>query len=315
MIYMIIPIVFTIKSKKRNGIVISAFVFVVTGVFYWIINSYLVAAYFTPLFDVSIIKYFLQGKFVEFFYLTISRINEIVPELIEFCAQAFQIGLTAGTTYVISIIITLAMVIWLIGGKQKEDRVIWIFPITTLSLIVAIVLFLGKVNEGGRHLLPIVIAGLLLCSVEVEHFTMKIGNVIIVMVLGIFLVRGSLVPTDYDVPQKDENLKINLEYWQTAFIDKGIILTDDMGYENTILWVLGDWNDTGFHMLDHKELYALPRGMGINCCTPEYVYNNWMLLKSRYIATIPEGNVDIACAMNGMIEIGRTSQIVIYQRY
>ena len=99
--------------------------------------------------------------------------------------------------------------------------------------------------------------------------------------------------------------------WNQAFSDKAITVSKELGYDNTCIWVLTDNGE----ITNHKELYALPKGMGISCCMEDYVTANIKTLKSRFIATVEGGAIDELCEQNGYEEIGRTNSLVIYKMY
>lgn len=99
--------------------------------------------------------------------------------------------------------------------------------------------------------------------------------------------------------------KNNITYWEHAFAEKNVTLSDSIGYENTLIWCNANYN----------ELYAIPKGMGVNCCLTAYVMNNFSELKSKYIAISSGSELDNMCRDSGFFEIGRTQQVVIYQRY
>ena len=120
-----------------------------------------------------------------------------------------------------------------------------------------------------------------------------------------------MVPTDYDVPVMDEALKSDVEYWERIFTEKNISAGEQLSYDNTCVWVLTD----GDRITNHKELYALPEGMGISCCFADYVTENLDVLKSGYIATVAGGDIDILCGQSGWTEIGRTENVVVYQSH
>jgi len=86
-------------------------------------------------------------------------------------------------------------------------------------------------------------------------------------------------------------------------------------YYNTVLWVMKDDVNGKECSTRWQMLYAVPHGFGINCCLPEYVEENFENLQCRYLATVVGGAIDIRCTEDGIKEILRTKDIVIYERY
>ena len=266
----------------------------------------------SPLFDVSAVKALLKGNLSEAFWLCVIYIKNMAVDVGRFISGAFSYGLTAGTQYVVAAIVAIALSVFCFSKKEKEQRPANIvFTITLWSVFAAIFLLLQKANEGGRHVWVFTIVGCILVFSNKWSKKTVIFGTWLIGILGVFLVQGSMVPTDYDVPVMDEALKSDVEYWERIFTEKNISAGEQLSYDNTCVWVLTD----GDRITNHKELYALPEGMGISCCFADYVTENLDVLKSGYIATVAGGDIDILCGQSGWTEIGRTENVVVYQSH
>lgn len=311
-ILLLLPCYYLFKKKIKTAYLYTIMILGISGVLYYACNHFLTSEYFTPLFDLSILERLLQGGISEAFWLTVVYVKEMFRGVLQFIKGAFDYGLTAGTQYVVSVVTVFLLSVSCFMKKKKEKRpASVIFIINFVCLFLAIFLFLRKPNEGGRHVWAFSVIGCVLCLSYAWCKRVIISGAILVGLLGIFLIKGSMIPTDYDVPVMDEGLERDVAYWKEIFTDKGISVTNELGYHNTCVWVL---TDSG-KVTNHKELFALPEGMGISCCTEEYVLKNIDSLKCRYIATIVGGKIEFQCEQNNFTEIGRTENVVIYQRY
>lgn len=311
-ILVLLPCYYLIKAKVKGAYLYAGALLVLGIVLYYLCNHFLTSAYFSPLFDVSAVKALLKGNLSEAFWLCVIYIKNMAVDVGRFISGAFSYGLTAGTQYVVAAIVAIALSVFCFSKKEKEQRPANIvFTITLWSVFAAIFLLLQKANEGGRHVWGFTIVGCILIFCNKWSKKTVIFGTWLVGILGVFLVQGSMIPTDYDVPVMDEALKSDVEYWERTLEEKNISAGEQLSYDNTCVWVLTD----GDRITNHKELYALPEGMGISCCFADYVTENLDVLKSGYIATVAGGDIDILCEQRGWTEIGRTENVVVYQSH
>lgn len=310
-VLILLPGIFLCQGKRKGAVVISALaVFGGVGL-YFVISGLFTSSYFSPLYDLSIIKNIFTGNLKEAVNQGIFCLQTVLYEIWRYIAGAFSNGLTAGTQYVIAIVT--ALLILLRGWSVKNDKtkiIEYTFIIGNMGILLGIIFFLRKANEGGRHIWVFAVIGCVLCFCRKWDKLTTTNLIVLVGCLGVFILQGAMIPTDYDVPCMDQELKGKVEYLQKCFENRGICVSDQLSYDNTCLWVLGD--DGG--MTNHKELFALPKGMGISCCMPDYVIEYWGDLKCKYIATTNGGYIDRACKYYEYTEIGRTEDIVIYCR-
>lgn len=313
-LFFTVPLYFGIKDKKKAAIILPSALGVSSLVLYFVIGHFFTGEYFTPLFDMGIVKMILQGRIVEAFWSSVYVFRDIIKGISEYMAGAFSYGLTAGTQYMLFILVFIASSILIFDTKEKKMRILYaLLSIFSFALMFAIIFFLQKTNEGGRHVWVIAIVGM--AAIACSNWNVK--NIIIKSVIALFLlvfiIRGSLVPTDYDIPIKNVDTQKNVEEWKELFAENNVTLVETIGYDNTLIWVFIDYDDTTQVVTDYSELFALPRGMGISCCYPDYVIENFDNVKSKYLITYSGGKVDILCCENEKEELARNRNVVLYQ--
>lgn len=311
-----LPAYFLCKSqRKRAGIITGIFAAVLSFAGNVLIGHYFTSEYFTPLFDTEIIKLFLQGRFSEGFWMSVYVFKDMCAGMAEASLGAFSYGLTMGTQYVIAIVTAVfALVLAAKKGENKLRPIYAVFGVSTFSVLLAIVFLLRKVNEGGRHLWIFAVMGLFLCCQSGFKALGVTFKAVVAALLAVFVLRGAMVPTDYDIPIGDVETVRNVEYWQTVF-DENVADESARGYDNTVIWVFVDYTEDSSVVTEYSELYALPEGMGISCCYPEYVIDNFDSLKSKYIVTDVRGKVSGLCESKGLKVVGRHENVIMYQRY
>ena len=308
-----LPGYYMVKKRSTPGFLLTLFAGVLSLAGYTVLSKYFTASYFSELYDLTSLNYLKEGKITDFLWYVKKTTIQVLPEISMFIKDAFRYGLTAGTQYAVVILSAVGAVILCFDRKNEKMRAVNIcFAGTVTVLLAAIVLFLQKANEGGRHVWIFALTGILiLCFNEWGVKAIAVRGLLFFM-LAIFMFKGSFVPTDYDIPLKNDELKTDVEYWNAAFTEKNIVPTNRIQFENTVIWVLTDDVNGQYVITNHKELFGIPKGMGINCCLESYVKDHFQELKCNYIATTSGGSISKLCEASGMEEIGRTTDVVIY---
>lgn len=81
----------------------------------------------------------------------------------------------------------------------------------------------------------------------------------------------------------------------------------DNPWDNTIIWALD---------ADFTHLYAIPNGIGINLCKPDYIQSNFEALQPKYIMTNMDenaGSIDALCAASGKELIAEYGTVHIWK--
>ncbi|SCX02709.1 hypothetical protein SAMN02910339_00442 [Lachnospiraceae bacterium YSD2013] len=317
LLLMIIPTYYLGKQTKKS---VAALCFVlVSGVSFLgnvLVGHFFTAAYFEPLFNTDFVKEFMAGHFSMSFWMAVSVFKSMTKGIAGALVDAFSYGLTMGTQYVVAIVTAIAAFVMAVRkGENKYGALCWFHFTSVMALLLAIVFFLRKTNEGGRHIWAFAVIGIVIvCACGFDKLGIAV-KAISAALLIVFCTRGAIVPTDYDIPMPNEAAKENVEFWKTVFEDKNVFASDAKGYDNTVMWVFIDYaGETGV-VTEYNELYALPSGMGISCCYPDYVISNFDNLQSKFIVADSRGKVAALCAEKGLKVVGEHENVIMYQRY
>ena len=303
------------KIKKIWAFVTFVAVAAVSVAANFIIGHFFTSAYFDPLFKTDIITTILKGRFSEGFWMAVYMFRSMLQGIGTAVKDAFAYGLTMGIGYVVALVTALLVLVFSFKKGEHKLRPVYLsFFVTVATVLVAIVFLLQKTNEGGRHIWIFAFLGIIICCLsgfKVQGIVMK---AVVLVLLVFFAIRGSMVPTDYDIPIAQDGAKENVEYWSGVFGDGKNVAQEAQGYDNTVIWVFVDYTADSSVVTEYNELYALPAGTGISCCYPDYVMNNFESLQSRYIITDSRGNVAGLCKDKGLEVIAEHGNVVMFRR-
>lgn len=314
LVMFVLPVYRLIRRNLKKGIIISVIVIPSVMIIYFLINHFFTAEYLSPMFDLSVVTLFVHGHIRTALSVVYRSFLAMVPQIGVFVKKGFIHGELAGVQYAIAFVTAVIVTLSAFFEKKKKKSVYIQVAASLAVSLTAIIVLLGKANEGGRHIFLFAVTGVLLCAVS-EYKRSYIAKAALALIMLVFITRGSLVSTDYDIGVRNNHTEANLIYWENAFEKENVKVSDVLGYDNTFIWTLIDVdNQTGNVVpVNHRELYAVPAGMGISCCQIEYITENFDSLSSRYIASLSGGKVDALCSEAGKKLIGRTDDVVVYQ--
>ena len=314
-LFMLLPGYYWFKKNKVAGILGTLCTFLVTGGIYVAIKHYLGAEYFTDLFNTEWVETFFTSGFVAGVKYTLYKIYDVGIYFFRMLIQSFLTGLPAGALFTGFILIFVLMIVTAIGKwkrKEKDVSVYVHFTFCTFGMWMALLL-MYKMTEGSKHLSAFIITGILLLSlVSAKQFWKWI---VTALVCGLMFIVMAKEPINYEIPYKTEELETELLSLQEEMEENMVSTESKPSFENTVIWVFSDMVDGEEVQLDWQMLYLLPDEYGINLCYHKYILENIDTLKSRYIATIPNGTIDNLLRENGTFVVAENEKIVIYKRY
>ncbi len=176
--------------------------------------------------------------------------------------------------------------------KEKKQYAIFVLEahyVFAMFGMLAALLLMYKLTEGSKHLLTFIAAGVFVLALLNNKTYIK--NIVIALCFVYFFMIKANSAYDYQVPFADETVTAKTIEWESAFSEE-INVDKELGFDNVVIWNLYDKKDGKVEFMKWQRLYALPKGCGISCCNAEYVKDNLDSLKSKYIATLTDGEID-----------------------
>ena len=314
-LFILLPAYYWFKKNKVAGILGSIGIVGATGAAYVVIKHYLGAEYFTDLFNTEWIEKFLNEGIFEGIKFTLYKIGNVGITFTRMLIQSFISGLPAGALFAAFVLIFILLLFTAFGKwkrKEKDMSVYIHFSFCTFGMWMALLL-MYKMTEGSKHLSAFIITGILLLSLipvkELWKWICTVG------VCGFLFIVMAKEPVNYEIPYRTEELASQLAALSNE-LEQNMIVSDVVpSYENTVIWVFSDIVEGKEIQLNWQQLYVLPDEYGINICYKEYVTENFDKLESRYIATVPDGEIDYMLKDSGAKEVASNDVIVVYQRY
>ncbi|MCR5256360.1 MAG: hypothetical protein K6D96_10640 [Acetatifactor sp.] len=317
-LFLLLPMALLFMKNKKAGIFVSVPVLIFTLGAYGAINHYLGAKYFTPLFFTDWITTFFTDGFaagIRHFFGTLYYKGK---DFFMYFVAGIQAGVAAGAYFCLFltvIVIFLWQTVRDFLRRKKEGvsgRLIIEahFLFTCVAMLFALLL-MYKLIEGSKHLLTFIAAGLFLIAL-METKTYK-KPVIMAAVCVYFLIYKAVFPYDYDICYSDEVRSEAINDCSDTLneiieLDKNTKLS----FDNTVIWLLNEGEN--INTLKWQYLYAVPKGMGINCCEYEYVSDNFESLKAAYLAVPTGGKVAAKCEQEGLKLLWSDSEVSFYEK-
>ena len=298
-VFLILPAVLLIRRLKWWGAGISVGITGVTGVLYLLINKFLAAEYFTPLFDTTwISKYFTEG-FAAGIQFTWDKLYTKGWDFIGKCMQGIREGLATGSFFVgfilVMVIIGLYALYKFIRKEYKTALLYGHYAFCCFAMWMALLL-MYKMQEGSKHLLTFIAAGLFaIAMMKVKYSLQAVLCSVVFVYLYFFMAVDAY---DYQNRYRNEELVAEIERTEADFHEKLALNMENVpNYDNDVIWVTYDYHaETGDQMVtDYQILYGLPAGFGISCCYPDYILENFDTLQCKYICVPVGGDIDKLC--------------------
>lgn len=319
------------EGRIRWGAVLgTAAVFAaVLGAYAWI-GHFLAAAYFRPLYRMDWLTAFFQKGLGGGLKNLFGSLYYSGREFVSYMKQGMVSGLPAGGIFCCYVVMLLILfwqsvrdVVALrrleaggercreLGGQLAlEGHLAFSF----LAMLFATLLLMSNFHDGCKHLLTFLAAGIFPIA-RMRTVYWKKAILTGVAFAFVFSYHGAAFEA-YQPTFYQEAVALGLEGFG-ADVERELALAGDAGpsYDNTVIWVLSDELPEGPRYTGWQYLYALPPGFGINCCTAEYVTENFRSLRSRYLCVVPGGPVEEACRLMEYEEITGNEHAVLYRRY
>lgn len=327
MVFLLLPGILWVRRSKLYGLLGTALIIFLNLSGYKLITYFFAAPYFYSSMATDFIDPFRnEGFFAGCLFL----LNKIYDKWITIrwnMSLGVQRGFTDGQIYFACCIAMLLLFIWLLidlikvkrqGGIKNKNMVRNIVLESSLLISFAIMLLaiivLYQIPEGSRHLLVFLIGFIIVGAMRDDHSLEK--NLLAMAVFAYLFVVKYDDDSGYPVPYSGENVIWEVENLSSFFyscID--LNYADAPSFDNVVDWVIADTVDGEEKGIPWKVLFALPEGTGISCCLPQYMTENIDELNSRYIITVPGGQIDLLCQEKEMDVLLKNEYFVLYKTY
>lgn len=317
--YLILFAIFPMYAEgiiKKVKVIISICVAAVSMIMYAIINKLLAAPYLTPIFSLEWLHVYIRDGIAagnEYLFRVVG--NKFVTLFSYNIPEAFKNKNSTGAYFTTLILFFLYWMIklclYIINGEKKNAILALGLWFLHLAMFFAVIL-MYKLNEGSRHFIWLISLDILLFVLH-QNKAELITNVALACVVGFLFFGGIKNRENYLAPTKSElDQKIESVYDE---LNNLIPVTDTMSWDNDVIWLYSDIirNDAEESDINvcWNYLYAMPKGIGINCCTYDYIVSNLDSLKSKYIMLIPESETEKALRDKGADILFENEDIVI----
>ena len=317
LLLMLLPgILWIKKSGKWWSVAGTLGLMAVTFGGYAIINGKLGAEYLEPLFSLEWLTVMLEEGFFEGIKFVVYMIADKGIQFLRMSVEALRSGYADGIYFLVFLVAYILLIVHFIQslkGKKKTEALLFGHVVFCFTGMLGAMLLMYLLHDGKRHLMTFVVIAIFLLSIAEWKQYVKVA-ILGVLCIYLYGIKADS-PMDYKVPFASEEKIEWMQYWTDAFGTEMEICYENVpNYESAVIWVLAD-NKPGEQVVltDWQALYAIPKGMGINCCQSQYVKDNIDALKCRYLTTLSGGTVDIMCQGRGFEEIGRKDTVVAYR--
>lgn len=318
-LFLFLPMYFWVRKSGWKGLTGSVLVLLLTGGLYVWIKHYLGAEYFAPLFFTDWISAFFEQGLFGGLRFTLGKLYRMGMEFLRFVLESFRSGIMPGpffSCYLVALFILLyqSAADYLKFRREKKGDKLFAIEVHLSFCFVAMLfalLLMYKLNEGSKHLLTFIAAGIFVIALMETRFYKK--TVLLGAAFVFFFSYKTTFAIDYQTPFVTEEVQAQMEDW-TAALSGAMQLEDGAvpSFENVVIWVLDDSVDGKEVSTSWQFLYSLPEGFGISCCEREYVAEHLENLQSRYLFSPSGGQIDLMCREAGYRELYRGGDMIMY---
>ena len=326
LLLLFLPAFFWIRKSRLKGIAGSALVIAVTVGLYAAVKHYLSAPYFAPLFFTDWITAFWEQGVWDGILYTMKKLCSMGKNFILYIVEAFREGYPPGAYFagymaMLGVFAVQSIKDYFALRRQRETEKDYRQPAIEIHFLFSLIamlialLLMYKLADGSRHLLAFIAAGIFLVSLMENRFYKKAA--FLGLVFFYFYSLKAVSAYYYQAPFVTQERQADVEEWTAAFQNVMELEQDSgLGYDNVVIWAFSDTAKDGGELRGKWQLlYGLPKGFGISCCMPDYLTQNFALLKSRYLFIPSGGEIEELCIEADYRELWRDEAAVLYCRY
>lgn len=314
LIFLLYPVLAFKKGRKVKCLSAAGGAAFVFG--YGMLKKFLSADYLYDIMEIGFLQSFRENGFLAGAAAFWQQVAESVSALREYLRAALQYGNFPGSMYAaFGVMGALSLVMAAAEYQKRKERCYFRLAVSmaaAYAAMMAAIVFVYSLNEGGRHLMTFMVAGIIILGMYRSKAADKAVQVLLAIVIGFFFLVKPGIPYDRLPPFRDETLAEDIDALGRELRDK-MTYSSEIGWENTVIWLSYDIVGEEIVSAKWQQLYALPGGCGINFCPQPYVLEHIDCLKARYLAVIPGGQVEEALLKRGAVLLGGNEEIAVYR--
>lgn len=275
------------KSKKKTFFVIEGIVLLLIVFIYFKVITLFVAPYFTPQIDLTRLINPKDG--IKYFAKSILTTLELMIK-----------GITEGSIEGSWYIAFFAESIWIFVkaiSKNGNKRLFYRGLLLINIMMYVAIAFLYAVGSGSRHVMLLSVIEILIIALEEKSGWTK-GIIIAIFILVFYIITDDNMKLS-DVKDEDKVYYYELKESLASVLE----LSDESRWDNTILW-------TG--ETDWQKFYAFPAGFGISCVYSGMVYEDFENIKSKYIFTFADCDMNAFLSDKGLIPLFQDEKVTLW---
>lgn len=300
---------FVISGKKKTiPVLITMCMFCLGGGTYIWVNRHLCAPYFLELFNTG----WLRLLFADFGDGVFNILHILLNSGKVFLQYAGN-GITGdgdpagfvsqGGWCLVYLLLMIWMAVRFYDAYKKKDKgaVLYAYGfVLFLAVMIAVFLFFDVFN-GSKHFVEFTVAGIFAFAMQ-EAMNKR---TVLLTILFVYLFTAKAASAyEWSVPAWTVEMGQEMEHGKNQLKSTIDIDAKADRWDNTVIWDLSSkWQDA----------YAFPAGAGINLCQTDYILNNFHQLKSKYLMTAIDGQVDIFCKENQKELLAEFGQVRVYK--
>lgn len=331
MIFLIFSGILWVRRSKLVGLTGMALIIFLNLSGYMLMTHFFSAPYFYSSMATDFIEAFQNDGFFSGCFFLLHKIYDKWIVIRWEMSLGVRQGFTDGQIYFACCIAMLFLFMWLLldfikmrhpdsdKDRNKDNNIVQNMALEASQLLSFIIMLLAiivlyQIMEGSRHIL-VFFLGFIIVGVMRNGCSLEKNILIVAAFAYLFIVRYDEASL-YRVPYANEGVIQEVENLSSKFSSYiSLNCVDAPSYENVVDWVTEEVADGEKREIPWKALSALPDGVGISCCLPQYIAENIDELNGRYIIAISNGGTDLLCQEKEMDMLMRDEYFALYKTY
>lgn len=195
--------------------------------------------------------------------------------------------------------------------KKEKEEIYWngFWTLYFVAMMLAAIYLFG-IASGQKHMLCFSVLGLLILAMDGVETSKMLALSVVMAYFFVFSTTGGGYA--WGIPYVDINIQGEMRKGE-AVLNEEIQLSEELSFDNTIVWVFDDVVEEQFVYTNWQMLYALPPGMGINMSLFDSIASDLSNIQSKYIFVAAGGRTDRHCREIGARKLVEYGNSIVYQ--